>query len=256
MDLAQTDDDVPISDAELYKAHVLNLRAVEDGIAQIERDLNRAISEGSVSLSETLKKLYLFLAGAWAECRLKKLLYEANGFTEIERSQIKSQRTQSDKWKKSLELGYRKRYNVRRVVLSATSLPATAWFRYSALRELICQDLEPLIELRNTLAHGQWMRPLNSAETDISGRIRGNISRENALSIKFKLSLVNSLSNLIHDLVSARSFERDFDLHYGHIMSTRTNLERRSYETWKQAMIKKHMRGRAKRDAAIKAIGA
>ena len=242
---------MPISDAELYKAHVQNLRAVEDGILQIERDLNRAVAEDTTSLTDTLKKLYLLLAGAWAECKFKKLLYETNGFSSADRTIIAAERKQSDRWKKALELGYRKRYNVHKVALSETSLPATAWFRYRALGDLLTQELEPLIELRNTLAHGQWARPLNSAETDISGRLIGSINQENALSVKFKLSLISNLSWLIHDLVSATSFERDFDAHYAHIVTTRTNLRRRSYETWKQAMIAKQARGRAKRNQAL-----
>lgn len=242
---------MPASDADLYKAHVRNLRAVEKGIAQIERDLNRAISEENTSLTDTLKNLYLLLAGAWAECRLKKLIYEDQGFNNSDRSLIKSERTQSDRWKKALELGYRKRYKIPKAALSETTLPATAWFRLSAIRQLLAEELEPLIELRNTLAHGQWERPLNSEETEISGPLIARINQENALSIKFKMTLIGSMSSLIHDLVSATSFERDFDDHYKLAVMARTNLQRRSYQDWKEAMIDKRRRGKAKRDAAI-----
>lgn len=245
---------MPLSDADLYKAHVKNLRAVEDSISHIERDLNRAISEDNSSLADTLKKLYLLLAGAWAECRLKKLIYEADGFSSSDRSSIRGERSQSDRWKKAVELGYRKRYKVRKASLSELSLQPTSWFRYVALKDIITQELEPLIELRNTLAHGQWVRPLNSAETDISGKIIGSLNQENALSVKFKIALIEDLSNLIHDLVAATSFERDFDLHYRHIVATRTSLQRRSYEHWRQSMIEKRERGRQKRNAAIRSV--
>ncbi|WP_146202003.1 thioredoxin domain-containing protein [Teichococcus aestuarii] len=245
---------MPASVSDLYKAHVKNLRAVEAGIAQIERDLNRALAEENVSLAETLKKLLLFLVGAWAECRLKKLIYEAQGFSSANRELILAERTQAARWKRALEIGYRKRYNIPRAPLSESTLPGTAWFRLTAIQKILSEYLEPIIGLRNTLAHGQWERPLNSDETEISGSLIAQMNQENALTIKFKMSLIESTSALIHDLVSATSFERDFDVHYRHAMTARTNLSRRSYEKWRASMVEKKVRGRLKRDAAIAAL--
>lgn len=245
---------MPATDWVLYKAHVKNLRALEEGMSQIERDLNRAISEVNVSLSETLKKLYLFLTGAWAECRLKKLLYENPGFNGAHRSIIRAERSQADRWKKALEIGYRKRYSIPKAPLSESTLPGTAWFRFVAIRDIIADDLEPLIGLRNTLAHGQWARPLNSEETDIAGVLIAQMDQENALTIKFKITMISSMSDLIHDLVASSSFERDFDRHYRHVTMARTNLQTRSYDSWTQRMIKKKLRGKAKRDTAIAAL--
>lgn len=245
---------MPATDAALYQAHVKNLRAVEEGIAQIERDLNRAIAEENASLTETLKKLYLFLAGAWAECRLKKLVYENPGFTSAHRSIIVTERSQADRWKKALEIGYRKRYGISRAPLSESTLPGTAWFRFTAIRKVIAENLEPLIGLRNTSAHGQWARPLNSEEMDISGVLIAQMNQENALTVKFKIAMISSMSDLIHDLVAASSFERDFDLHYRHVITARMNLQRRSYESWRQMMVEKKRRGKARRDTAIAAL--
>lgn len=239
------------TDSQLYKAHVKNLRAVEAAIIQIDRDLNRAIADENAALAETHKRLYLFLAGAWAECRLKKLMYEDAGFSSSDRAIVAAERTQADRWTKALEIGYRKRYNVRRAALTDVTLPATPYLRYAAIRSLVTEDLTPLIGLRNTLAHGQWERPLNSDETDISGQLIAQIQRENALSIKFKLSLIESMSDLIHDLVAATSFERDFDVHFRRISNMRTNLLRRDYAKWVSSMVEKKRRGRQKRDQAI-----
>lgn len=244
---------MPASDIALYKAHVKNLRSVEKGIVQIERDLNRAVAEENVHLTETLKKLYLFLVGAWAECRLKKLVFENPGFTAAHRSIIVAERSQADRWKKALEIGYRKRYGIARAPLSEATLPGTAWFRFSAIRLVIAENLEPLIGLRNTLAHGQWARPLNSEETDVSGVLIAQMNQENAVTIKFKIMMISSMSDLIHDLIASSAFERDFDLHYRHVTMARSNLLSRSYENWQQAMVRKMRRGKAKRDLAIAA---
>lgn len=242
---------MPATDAVLYKAHVKNLRALEAGLSEIKRDLNRAIADENIALTETLKKLYLFLAGAWAECRLKKLMYETSGFNGAQRALISAERSQADRWQKSLELGFRKRYGLPHAPLSDRTLSATAWFRFAATRQIIAENLEPLIGLRNTLAHGQWARPLNSEETDISSVLIAQMNQENALTVKFKLQLITSMAELIHDLIASRSFERDFDIHYGLVTTALTNLQKRSYAKWQQSMIEKKRRGRAKRDTAI-----
>lgn len=242
---------MPLSAEDLYKTHVLNLRAVGDGLARIERELNSAIASQDAA-KDTLIRIFLLLAGAWTECRLRKVLYESSGFGPSDRQIIEGQRTQADRWRRALELGYRKRYNVRRIAISEHSVGATAWLRYEAIDRLIKDELEPLIEMRNTLAHGQWVRPLNSDETDLQVPMLVALKRENALSIKFKLTLSTHIAELIHDLVAATSFERDFDRHYQGITSTRLNLRERSYEDWERRMIEKYKRGRVRRNEAIK----
>ena len=102
--------------------------------------------------------------------------------------------------------------------------------------------------MRNTLAHGQWSWPLNSEGTDISGCMIAAIKKENALSVRFKLSLLEALAILIHDLVSSPvAFERDFDEHFEQIVSTRRNLRTRHYNEWESGMISKYKRGQARR---------
>jgi hypothetical protein len=240
---------------KLYKAHVLNLRAVGSGIHQIERELRASIARQDDPSAQALLKILLLLTGAWAECRLRKVLYEPNGFDDADRALVSGQRSQLEAWLKALEAGYRKRYNIPSAQLSETSLRATAWMRYRALQDLIETELRPVIEMRNTLAHGQWERPLNSTEDDISQQMLVSIRGENALSARFKLSLLDALSGLIHDLVSTQqAFERDFDKHYSQITSTRQNLRNRNYSEWKQAMVEKYNRGRRLRNEAISAI--
>lgn len=243
---------MPLSAEDLYKAHVLNLRAVGEGLARIERELNDAIASQNVAAREPLVRIFLLLAGAWTECRLKKVLYEPGGFGSSDREVVEGQRTQADRWRRALELGYRKRYGVKKAAISEHSVGATAWLRYEAIDRLILDELEPLIGMRNTLAHGQWIRPLNTDETDIQNMMLVALKRENALSVKFKLALSTHIAEIIHDLVAATSFERDFDFHFLGITNTRLNLTRRSYDTWEKQMIAKYQRGRMRRDVAIK----
>ncbi|MCP9229141.1 hypothetical protein NMG46_02590 [Mesorhizobium sp. LMG 17147] len=236
-----------LSTADLYKAHVLNLRAVHAGIVHTERELRAAIARQDNPSAGTLIRILLLLTGAWAECRLKKLLYEPSGFDDLARKVIFDKRSQIESWQASLEMGYRKRYNVPKAKLSEQTLRPTALMRYRALADVISSELAPVFEMRNTLAHGQWSRPLNSEETDISGPMIALIKKENALSIRFKLSLLDALAMLIHDLVaSPATFERDYDRHFERIVSTKRNLKTRMYGDWEAQMISKYKRGKDK----------
>lgn len=158
---------MPATPENLYKAHVKNLRAVDTALERMLRELNASLSRGDDTTSEALLKTTMLLLGAWAEDRLRKMLFEPKGFTAAEREQITSAGSQIEIWKAALELGFRKRYQIPFANLSQM-LPLTPRARYAALLNIINDDLRPIIEVRNKLAHGQWVRPLNSQNDEYS----------------------------------------------------------------------------------------
>ena len=115
---------------------------------------------------------------------------------------------------------------------------------------MLVSDLSSIIELRNKLAHGQWVYPLNHDGDDVAQEQMDALRVENLLFLQFKKKLLESLSAIIHDLVVSKpTFERDFDNHFRMIVETRRNLQNRDYETWAEGMRQKHQRGKAKRHA-------
>ena len=242
-----------LSVAKRYKVHVENLRAIDLAQDRIRRDLLSCLSRNDMVTADALLKTSLLLVGVWAECRLKKLLHEVAGFTDGERTSIYEKKSQIDQWQAALDLGFRKRYNVKKAKLSLSSLKASGYARYTLLSEILEKDLRPVIEMRNTLAHGQWARPLNSSETEIAANMIVAMKNENALSVTFKLSLIQSMSAIIHDLVSGGpAFERDFDQHFMLITNTKVGLTTRSYGAWAKQLAERRKRGDAKRHAATK----
>jgi hypothetical protein len=221
------------------------------GVHQIERELRAAISRRDRPSAEALLKILLLLLGSWAECRLRKLLYEQNGFTPDQRTYILNGGSQLEMWQRAVELGFRVRHNIPRADLG-TALRPMARMLYVELTDTIDQDLRPIIEMRNTLAHGQWARPLNNAGTNVVPAMVAALNSENALSARFKFSILDHLAAIIHDLVAGNhAFERDFDSHYGRLETARRNLRTRAYISWEALMIAKFQRGRIKRDEAL-----
>ncbi|MBI2331464.1 MAG: hypothetical protein HYU84_04750, partial [Chloroflexi bacterium] len=213
---------------KLYKFHVENLRAIESAMAQIDSALKIAIKEQRQDLVSSHTRLYSLLLGVWSECRLVKLLFEKNGFGPKEREYIlgnKDKNTKYDQWGKALEMGFRKQYNIKKAKLNPTSLLHSVYTKYQTLLSILENDLMPIIEIRNKLAHGQWVYPLNSDQNEIAQEQMDFLREENLLTLRFRKTILSSLALTIHDLVvSQPTFERDFDIHFKQILTAKQNL--------------------------------
>ena len=235
-------------DQKLYQFHVSNLRSIEIAIGNTALSTRKAIAEQNQKAVESFIRLYSFLLGAWAETRLSKLLFEKKGITPDERNTVLAQKTQIDRWQKAVEVAFRKQYKVPSAALTEKTLPHSAFSRHASLIDILDNDLRSIIEIRNKLAHGQWVYPLNNEGNDVEAEKYNSIRHENLLALQFKMSLVSSLASIIHDLfISLPTFERDFDQHYKQIITTRTNLQKRDYGAYAKMLADKRQRGIKKR---------
>jgi len=236
--------------SKLYRYHVENLRSLEVALGSTSRSARAAIACGDKSAIQSFVRLYAFLLGAWAETRLRKLLYEGSGFSASHRKRVLDEGTQLDQWKKAVELGFRVHYGKPRAAIQPGNFPATAAFRYHATIAAIDEWLGPTISVRNKLAHGQWVYPLNSTGTDIAQDMYVPINKENLLALQYKMALLKELAQLAHELIaSPPTFERDFDLRFDRIAGIVTNLESRRYEDYAANLVQKRARGVERRRA-------
>lgn len=232
----------------LYSFHVKNLRVIDHAMQRVGRASRRAISRGDEQSVASFVPLYALLLGAWAECRLLKVVYEPSGFDQAERKAIVRKPRQLQRWQVAVELAFRKQYGIPKAGLTPNNLDHSAHSRYAELGGLLSTNLRPVIELRNKLAHGQWAYPLNNAGDDIAQEQMNALRSENLLSLQYKKKLVGHLAEAINDLVVSRpAFERDFDAHFRGIVATKRDLENRDYESYAEKMRGKYLRGLEKR---------
>ncbi len=167
-------------DKRLYKYHVANLREIETAINHISRlarySISRQDPEGSL---RSLVRLYAFLLGGWAETRLCKLIYEKFGFSEDQRQAILAKDTQLERWNLAVEVAFRKHYKIPKANLNRSVLGVASFSRYETLCVLFNEDIKITIEIRNKLAHGQWLYPLNNEGTSVETEKYRLISLEN-----------------------------------------------------------------------------
>lgn len=235
--------------SRIYKYHVANLRELEFAIGHTSRLARSEIASKDPQKSlRSLLRLYAFLIGAWAETRLKKLLHEEFGFDDQLRTLIESQSSQLEQWQEAVDQAFRKHHNIRNAALDARTLGVTHAARRDALQGVLSNELRIIIEIRNRLAHGQWVYPFNSTGISIESDKYQLINQENLLSLQFKYALVGHLADAVHDLVvSPATFERDYDDHFQRLNQVRANLERRDYRKYENNLIRSRERARAER---------
>jgi hypothetical protein len=238
---------VTYAPSKLYLHHVANLRELQVAIGNTERLAKKAIASRDPENSlRTLLRMYSFLVGAWAECRLKKLLHEEFGFSADERVQVESKNTQLEQWQHCIDLAFRKHHKITKAPLDQTSLGVTHAARRTALHDVLQNELKIIIEIRNKLAHGQWIYPFNNAGTAVESDKYKLINQENLLSLRFKSALIGHLADAVHELVvSPVTFERDFDTHFRHLNQVRLNLSKKSYKKYEDSLVESRRRARA-----------
>lgn len=218
--------------SDLYRFHCENLRQVGVGLDRTALQLRRAISSADAITEASLLRLYALLLGSWAECRLKKVLYEPTGFNDIERGDIRRLDSQIDRWIGAVERAFRKRFGVSKAPLDPSTLPFAAAARFREANVLLNDQLRPVIELRNKFAHGQWAYLLTNDEEEVSSAQMANFKRENFLSLQIKRDLIAYLAAVVNDLVVSSAFDRDFDYHHKLIGYAQQRLSIQRYEDY------------------------
>ena len=239
--------------AKLYEFHVANLRSLSEATDVLARAGRAALAAGREHELPPFTRTLALLLGVESEARLSKLLYEPAGFRDNERQTIRDQSTQLERWQSAIETAFRKHYGVPRAPLTDKVVSHTAYHRYSTLQSVLEQDLAPIINVRNKLAHGQWVYPLNNEGNDVASELYVALKNETLLSLEIRRHLVTRMTSAVQDLVVSRpAFERDFDKHYTAFAHASTRLRSVDYSRWRDLLRQKSERGRIKRTTAVR----
>ena len=203
---------------KLYKWHSKNYAKIRGSLSVIEKNIRKSIIESDRESQKSLILVYMLLIGASAESRLHKILFEPNKFTEGEIIKIFNTNTHLNKWILLVQTAFRKKNNTSNLEV----MPFQDMSIYRFLIETLENELRIIIEIRNKLAHGQWVYPfvnlqsLNSLEDiKISDSHEKLFNRENMLTLKLKKKMIDSLLNIVRDLVvSYDTLSRDVNNNY------------------------------------------
>jgi hypothetical protein len=226
----------------MYKIHLENERALIEAFDVARQSCKNAIRTGKPREEAALTKNCALLLGAKLETTLFRIIHEPSGFTPDQRQRIDSAQTVADKWLRVVKEAFGSRHDIP-VNQVPRRLPFTAQARYAEMDRLVKEQFIPLIELRNSLAHGQWHRTLNSAGTKVDTRRMAQLARQSVWRLAIQDNILHHVSLLIYDLVVTRTaFERDFDKRWNDLHSAIRRLESSSSEIWVQKLRDRHER--------------
>jgi hypothetical protein len=143
-----------------YEGHTQNLRALDRGIRAVERLAKSALRSNDAAGYETLLPVLAMLNGVWVENRLRKLIYERGPLNDSARRDILTvgigrnakSRPQEQRWRKALDHALLLRYGVSK----PRNLPSDAATLREDFLQAVSKSLVPLIDERNSWAHGGW----------------------------------------------------------------------------------------------------
>lgn len=161
-----------MTNQEIYDLHVLqshNVRRLKQAQENLIKDINFYLKKQDNFQVEIKTKLLALLYSALSEAQFIQIVHTPNGFTYSEIQTIKSKKPLAEKWKTMVDLAMGR--------IDDWQSDSNLLNKRDKLHDIIKTYIEDPQELRNRIAHGQWIYALNtklSKENEaISQRIRG-----------------------------------------------------------------------------------
>jgi hypothetical protein len=207
---------VPLPTDHPYRKHTENARLVAKGLTQAERAHKAAIAGGQRVAIDYAARVHHMTVGLLAEALLRKLATDPAGFNARESQLLSQERSQLSRWKRAVELSFRRHYAIPiHLDIEPSSAGSAVASQYASIVDLLNGELAEIIEDRNKIAHGQWAWVLNSRETAFTGPAPQPM---NYRAIEARSKLVREIAELIEDLiVSEPTFVRDYQRRFHRI---------------------------------------
>lgn len=225
--------------AHPYRKHSQNARLVTKGLTQAERSHKAAIRSGQAVAIDFAARIHHMTVGILAEALLRKTIADPAGFNDRERKLLTQERSQLDRWKRAVDLAFRRQYGIQvHREIDTQSAGSVIAGQYNGILDLLDADLAEIIEDRNKIAHGQWGWLLNSRETAFTGAAPPAL---NYRAIAVRSELVREIEAVIRDLVvSEPTFARDYQSRYAQIQHLRAQLAGPDYPDLVDQLRRRH----------------
>ena len=249
-----------------YKAHCENLRTIEIAIDEIERSLKDSIKKNECDKEIVYTRLFSFLIGCWIDVRLSKLINEPGAYSDNEVKTISSKGSLTDSWLTAIRIATSKKCGIKQIVeddeIITRELTFTIKNMYRQILVWVDEYLRDMYEIRNKIAHGQWIKAFNTNQTEFSSDRTRDIKLTNIVSLQLKRSVLKEITYLLESLcisnvpknkVKGKSvfeqtntaFEKNFEKTYKKINYLLDDRQAdRDYNVYKKNMIEKYQRGK------------
>lgn len=180
---------------EVYKACTKNVKELKKQRGILEKLLKQAIRDNKKENIQFYTYLYALLYSSFAEVSFVKLINTPYGFNEAEIKTIMRCGNLEEKWIKCFELAFSKIEN--------TVNQGEIANKKKKLRKLLDEYIIAPSELRNKIAHGQWIVCLNNDCAAINDDTSNKLSQLDAFTIMKEFKIYAIFAQCIEDLIES-----------------------------------------------------
>ncbi|NIE75532.1 hypothetical protein [Pantoea sp. Ap-967] len=190
----------------IYMAQSENVRHLKKVIDSYRRDINLDLRKSNDFQINAKTKIMALLYSAWSEAQLLQIAYTPNGFSSTEIQSIIQAKNNgiTQAWKKMINLAFQK--------IGDPNTDPNIKTRLDKLLLLVKTHIDGPSKLRNKIAHGQWVKALNSSSTGVNSDLTNKLDQLDSVQIRRQLDMHQFLGKLIRDLTQSpnNGFGRDY----------------------------------------------
>lgn len=185
-----------LEQANIYKAQVKNVRAINTSVNHVRRSINDALCRNDTASVISFTRIYAIVFCTWSEANFLKIIHIPYGFLPDEVDQIKREKRNSiaDGWKKCVDLG------LRHVDAQRGNFNPNA---RQKLHLMIDDHVFDPSLIRNKLTHGQWQVALNRKNTKVNNDLTEQINAIDIIKIDYWINGSKLLSDVIECLIES-----------------------------------------------------
>lgn len=207
---------------------------------------------GRETAVENAARVAHLLLAAQYEARLAWLTWHPDSRLDASQKREALKGGFADRWKTLLRLALSDRLQRRDPPISISphtfprGLPPADRARYYDLNGVARKYLNPLIDTRNSLAHGEWVTALTRSADGLNAGRTAELGKISIFRVTVLANLLDHYWKCYFDaLVTHRAFERDFPIHHRRMMHAADRLERASESRWLANLRKRFVDGRS-----------
>ncbi|MPY24422.1 hypothetical protein [Shewanella sp. YLB-07] len=180
---------------ELFKIQSRNVRYLKKVEKNLTMDINHYLLKGDDFKVAIKTNFYSLLYSSLSEAQFLQILYTPNGFSYPEIKNVQAKYSIVDKWKCMLDLALSH--------VGDYQVDTGIALKRDHIRDVIASYIEKPQNIRNKIAHGQWVHALNSKSTKENCAMTTAVRSLNVVEISRWFEVHQYLCFIIRDLVQS-----------------------------------------------------
>lgn len=191
-----------------------NVSTLESTRKRINSLINDALRKDDDVALKVYTNIYLLVYSAWTEASLVKLVHTPFGFTLVEKQKILKDQDVLNKWKKCVNTAFSKFQK------PGSEIPN----KKRKIHKLLDDYLKSQANIRNKVAHGQWVYPLFKNNLTHDADAKTLMSLIDVMQIDTWFEIFKEITEIVRGLIDAKS-KNNHLAHYNHYYTRLANIQ-------------------------------